>query len=69
MKLSETRINTGGMLRCCIDTICTLDKDIDFKDESIIDCKYEETGNQSIILKNGVWRWNESGRKQLQQNS
>ena len=65
MKLTETKINMGGMLRCCIDTINTLDESIDYQNKIIIDCKHEKPGNQSIILLDGIWQWNQNGRKEI----
>ncbi len=32
MKLSETRISPGGLLRCCIETINTLDPTAEYSD-------------------------------------
>ena len=62
MKLSHTAILVGGMLRCCIDTIDTLDKDADYQD-MVIDCKHEKPGNQAIRLKDGVWMWNRDSKR------
>lgn len=61
MKLNETRINIGGMFRCCVATIETLASDIDYPDKLEMDCKYESERKKSIILENGVWRWNNEG--------
>ena len=58
MKLKDTTINTGGMLRCCVATIDELNKDTDYPDGFVLDCHYEEYGNKSILLKDGVWQWN-----------
>jgi hypothetical protein len=58
MKLKDTTINTGGMLRCCVATIDELDKNMDFPDGLVLDCKYESPRNKSILLKDGVWQWN-----------
>ncbi len=58
MKLKDTKINIGGLMRCCLETIETLNPDYELKDGMIIDCKYEHPGNKQIILQNGVWRWN-----------
>jgi hypothetical protein len=58
MKLNETKYNPGGLMRCCLDTIFTLDESDDFADGTILDCKHEKSGNQNIILDGGTWRWN-----------
>jgi hypothetical protein len=57
-KIDQTKINQGGLMRCCIDTICTLDENAEFENGIVIDCKYEKEGNQNIVLLDGVWRWN-----------
>lgn len=59
MKLKETRINIGGLMRCCLETIERIDPNIELEDKMVIDCMYEQPGNKNIILENGVWRWNE----------
>jgi hypothetical protein len=56
-KLSDTTISHGGLMRCCLATIAEL-PDTEYADETIIDCKHEGVGNKNIILKNGVWQWN-----------
>ena len=58
MKLKETKVNIGGLMRCCLETIEHLDPDYDFPDGFVLDCKYEEKGNKNIILVKGVWKWN-----------
>jgi len=58
MKLSETKINFGGLLRCCIDTIDTLPSDVEYDDGVIIDCKHETKNNRNIILREAVWQFN-----------
>ena len=59
MKLYETKIHMGGMLRCCVATIQDLYPEQEFENGLELDCKYEKTGNKSIILIDGVWKWNE----------
>ena len=58
MKLNETKISIGGLMRCCIATIEEQDPDKEYKNGDIIDCKFEEGGNKNIILKDGIWQWN-----------
>ena len=59
MKLCETKINIGGMLRCCIATIQELDPEQEFENGLELDCKYEKSGNKSMVLDSGVWKWND----------
>ena len=56
-KLSDTTISHGGLMRCCLVTIEEL-PDTEYVDGTVIDCKHESAGNKNIILKNGVWQWN-----------
>ena len=58
MKLHETKIDTGGLFRCCIATLRELDPEIDYPDGHILDCKYEKEGNANLILSEGYWKWN-----------
>ena len=61
MKLYETKIKPGGLMRCCIETIDTLTDtldDVDYPDGYVLDCKYEKSDNQTIILLDGYWQWN-----------
>lgn len=58
-KLEETKISDGGLYRCCIDTIINLNPETEFENGTIIDCKYETPRNESIILVDGVWRYND----------
>ena len=55
--LGETRIDQSGLFRCCVDTVETL-PDGDYPDGVVIDCKHEPTGNAAIVLRAGVWQWN-----------
>lgn len=58
MLLKDTKINIGGLMRCCIQTIVELDPDKEYIDGTIIDCKFEADGNKQIVLKDGIWQWN-----------
>jgi hypothetical protein len=58
MYLAETTINQGGLYRCCLDTIRTLNPNINWENGTIIDCKHEAKGNKNIILLYGTWQWN-----------
>jgi len=60
MKHGNTRINIGGMLRCCVATLNEMDLDTEVENGQTLDCKYEKENNQSMILEDGIWKWNES---------
>lgn len=62
MKLDEMKVNIGGMLRCCFETIQNL-PDREYADGEVIDCIYEPGGNGAIIVKDGCFCWNTEGRK------
>ena len=59
MKISETRMETGGLMRCCLATIDDYatnhadDEAIDME----LDCMHEAAGNKQILLEGGRWRW------------
>lgn len=58
MRLEHTFVNEGGLFRCCLQTIESLNPFADYKDGMVIDCQYEPSGNRRIILQDGVWKWN-----------
>jgi hypothetical protein len=58
MKLKDTYIDQGGLMRCCLETIYELDPEKDWPNKIVIDCKHEKPGNKSIRLVDGVWQWN-----------
>ena len=62
MKHKDTRINIGGMLRCCIQTLNEMDLESDVYDGQVVDCFYEPSGNKALILSGNTWMWNEKGR-------
>ena len=59
MKIADTRIDQGGLMRCCISTIVEYAQEHPNEEatDRIIDCKYEEGRNQQIMLVAGKWRW------------
>jgi len=59
MKLNETKINIGGMFRCCYETLRMLDNEVEYYDGQVIDCEYEPKGNKNLILIAGTWHWND----------
>lgn len=60
MKVRDTRVNQGGLLRCCLATLGEeAEGDRDFEPGDTLDCKYEEPGNQQMRLNaDNVWEWN-----------
>lgn len=58
MDFCQTRIAPGGLMRCCLDTIDTLEVK-KYEDEIVIDCKYEVPGNEKIVLRQGIWQFNQ----------
>lgn len=50
--MQESRINTGGMMRCCIQTILD-DPGPDTEDREI-ECKYCK---EPIHFKDKTWKW------------
>jgi len=60
---TDMKINIGGMLRCCIDTVDNLDPDREYCDGKVIDCIHEPKGNGAIVVKDGIFCWNKEGRK------
>lgn len=61
MKLKETKINQGGLMRCCLGHIndyveARLDEEAT---DRVIFCPYHADKNEEgIRLKDGVWEWN-----------
>lgn len=60
MKYYETRLNLGGLMRCCFETISEyVDAHEDEEcTDMVMDCIYEKDGNKQIKLENGIWKWN-----------
>lgn len=54
----DTRIDSGGMFRCCVDTLVSLQPGHKFEDGTVISCKHEKRGNKNLILANGTWKTN-----------
>lgn len=64
MRAQDTRVNQGGLMRCCLETIYQFameDVEREVEERHVLDCKYEEPGNKRIIFQNGAWRWNKEG--------
>ena len=59
MKIHETTLNIGGLLRCCTRTLDDLYMKYpnkDYPDQTIVTCHYCK--KPTLILDGGVWRWN-----------
>lgn len=54
----DTRVDSGGMFRCCIDTLVNLQPYRKFKDGTVISCRHEKRGNKNLILAGGTWKAN-----------
>jgi hypothetical protein len=60
VEYKDTKINQGGLMRCCIKTIedfCEEHLDQEVEDQ-VLNCKYEPIGNERIKLIGTTWRWN-----------
>lgn len=58
MKVDETRLAIGGLMRCCTGTLSKWaqeHQDEELEDGTIVECEY---CSESMILDNGTWRWN-----------
>ena len=54
MKLMETKINPGGVFRCCVQAVLGLPEDIDFEEGHVVECPHCTGG--TMTLQDGVWR-------------
>jgi hypothetical protein len=60
MKIKDTTIAIGGLMRCCIATILAYidaHQDDDVVD-MVLDCMHEKPGNEQILLTGRTWKWN-----------
>ncbi len=57
MKLFETTVNIGGLLRCMFTTLYKLSPDREVTDGETIKCDFCK---QEIVLMHGVWYWKKS---------
>jgi hypothetical protein len=62
-KVSDLKINQGGLMRCCIQTILEIldefQPDTEFQNNTIYNCRYELPDNETIILIDGVFQYNQ----------
>lgn len=55
MKLLETMLAPGGLMRCCTGTFGAQDFEREVTDGEVLPCDH---CSSSMILDNGTWRWN-----------
>lgn len=58
MNIFETRYALGGLMRCCLQTLIEAPLDMEVEEGCVLDCKFEGVGSQRMVLKSGVWIWN-----------
>jgi len=59
MKFKDTRINAGGMMRCCLKSLELAKKLPDECAEGeIVPCRYSADPSHTWVLRKGVWAWN-----------
>jgi hypothetical protein len=59
--LPKYRVKTGGLLRCCLQSLDNQMLDPAKnppKEGDVLDCEYEGKGNGNLIFRNGFWEWN-----------
>lgn len=59
MKLADTRVNYGGLMRCCLASLSEYierEAEEEAVEGTIVSCVYGDHG--TMILDGGVWRWN-----------
>lgn len=57
MRYDETRVNQGGLMRCCLQSLGTFvdeKKDQEAAEGEVHRCSYCKS---PMVLENGVWRW------------
>lgn len=69
MKVSDTSYVSGGLMRCCLQTLMELPLDMEVSEDTILDCTYEGEGSARMILQDGVWRWNNVSKSKENQNA
>ena len=59
MRMADTKVDIGGLMRCCLSTIdeYVIEHPDDEATDLIIDCRYEDPGNEQIMLVAGRWKW------------
>lgn len=54
-KLKDLNIRTGGLMRCCTETINEMESEYPFHDGDFIECKYEN--KVTMVVDNMLIRW------------
>lgn len=57
-------VNTGGLMRCCLDTLDTTR--ITEREGDVLQCKYTDSKDHSMVVHNGCWQWNQSSETKKQ---
>jgi hypothetical protein len=55
-------LRLGGVMRCCIETLSTTP--VTEEEGEILKCKW---CSSSLIVRNGVWEWNQEFKSEYQQ--
>jgi hypothetical protein len=59
MKFKNTRINHGGMMRCCDESLLKAkDLEDECREGETVQCLYSADLSHNWILAAGVWEWN-----------
>jgi hypothetical protein len=53
MRTNDRRVNTGGLMRCCLETIATTEAETDV--DSVLDCRY--CSSQMKVGEDELWHW------------
>ena len=63
MRMTETRVAIGGLMRCCLGSLNRLaEDDPEVSEGDILGCDYCKS---SMILEGGRWRWHKEEREEL----
>ena len=58
MKFKDTKINQGGMMRCCTETLMARGLEAECAEGETVQCRYSQNPSHSWILRKGIWAWN-----------
>lgn len=54
---TRKKLNIGGVLRCCVDTLWTTP--VEDREWEVLQCKHAPNNpTHQLILKGDVWQWN-----------
>lgn len=59
MKSADTRVNHGGLMRCCLQSLALwCDENPEVDDGTKVGCRYEKDPNKPVmVLQDGTWHW------------